>query len=156
MIRCALSLLALLLLVGCDGTEGDRLFGSAARTFNLDFTFIRIEKQVVGGVFDAMIVKYVNKPKPDSSEHWPVKVVANAPIEEGKEKDLVASDAGSVERLMPDGSQFDPMLSGVITFFELGDVGQKASGEFFITFDNSKHTTLNGVFSGTVELVGSE
>lgn len=140
----------------CDGlTDDNRLFGSAAKTYNLDFTSVRIKKQLMEGDFHAMIVEYVNEKK-DGFEEYPVKVIALAPVESGQKQDLMAG--GSITRVMPDAAQFPEMESGNITFSSI-TVGDGCTGEFFVTFvppkEGSSSTTLNGEFSGTVEQLGN-
>jgi len=140
------------LLAGCDDTAGSRLGGSVYETYNLTFNTIKIKKQVVGGTFQAMIVEYVNDSGGCANAcEIPVKVVINAPVSGGEKKDL-AKD-GAVTRVMKDNSQFPDLDKGNITFHDLPDVGGDASGEFYATFVGG--TTLNGEFSGTVQLLGN-
>jgi hypothetical protein len=140
------TLLALLALSSaCNGTESNRLFGSAATTYALDFTHVDIYKQTKGGVFMAAIVEYVNETK--KGREIPVKVVANAPVVEGQDKDLLAE--GAIIRVMPDGSQFKNIEQGHINFDSLPDAGADASGAFYITFIGG--STLNGEFSAKVQ-----
>lgn len=137
------------LAAGCNGSQSNRLFGSASTIYNLDFTSVRVNKQVIGGVFKAMVLEYVNERK--SSAEIPVKVVANAPVTEGQQKDLVKE--GAVYRVMGDGSQFKAMQKGTITFEDLPDPGGDCSGEFYITFVEGG-ITLNGEFSATLGKLG--
>jgi hypothetical protein len=142
-------------LSGCDGIgEDSRLFGSAAKTYNLDFTEVRINRQSMDGTFHAMIVEYVNQKK-GGLEEFPVKVIALAPVEAGQQKDLMTG--GSITRVMPDAAQFPEMESGNVTFSNI-EVGTHCSGEFYVTFKPAKQgsssTTLNGEFSATVGKLG--
>jgi hypothetical protein len=150
---CFAALATAALAAGCDDTAGGRLGGSVYETYNLTYNTINIKKQVVGGTFQAMIVEYVNKTGGCGNAcEIPVKVVINAPISAGEKKDL-AKD-GSVTRVMKDNSQFPDLDKGNITFHDLPDVGGEAEGEFYATFVGG--TTLNGDFSGTVQLLGNE
>lgn len=86
MTRSLLTLLLTLTLSACsDGVDGDNwIGGSAAKTYDVDFDEVRVKKQVIGGVFQAMTVEYVQIGK--AQEYIPVKVVANAPVEAGKKE----------------------------------------------------------------------
>jgi hypothetical protein len=141
---------------GCDGIgEDNRIFGSAAKTYNTDFTDVRVNRQSMDGKFHAMIVEYVNQKK-GGLEEFPVKVIALAPVEAGQQKDLMTG--GSITRVMPDAAQFPEMESGNVTFSSV-EVGTHCSGEFYVTFKPAKQgsssTTLNGEFSATVGKLGN-
>jgi hypothetical protein len=135
--------LVLFLAYGCggSGSGSNSLSGSAETTFNLSFDTVRITRQEHQGQFVAMIVAYIKTEK--SGERTPVKVVANAPVEEGQKKDLL--NEGSLSRAF-DGSEFPKMKDGFVLFDSLGTKeGESTSGEFFVAFTTG--TTLNGDFS---------
>lgn len=139
-------LVALSICLGCGAeSSGNKLSGSVERSFNLEFDQVKIERQESNNAWIAMIVTYLNS----STGEIPVKVVANAPIEAGVKHDLVTD--GKVDRFVQNGAKFkNPPQAGKahITFDTLGQVGESASGNFFVTFSDG--STLNGAFSGTV------
>jgi hypothetical protein len=129
---------------GCNGLDDcNKLGGAVAITYDLGFNKVTIEKQTKNGEFQALRVTYLN----DDSGDIPVRVVANAPVEEGKKKDLATKEA-TVYRVMQNNSQFPDVKEGHITFDSLGGVGDDADGRFYATFVDG--TTLNGDFCGTV------
>ncbi|MCC6746236.1 MAG: hypothetical protein IT371_01170 [Deltaproteobacteria bacterium] len=141
---------ALLLVAACGGgaASGNRLFGSAETQYDLVFDAVQIHRQESRGQMVAMIVTYLRGPG-TNKQAIPVKVVANAPVAEGQEKDLMKE--GALTRVMQDASQFSEMKSGKVIFDTLGGAGSAAKGRFYVTF--VKGSTLNGEFSGTVELL---
>jgi hypothetical protein len=135
---------ALAMLTGCSGLDDcNKLGGAVAITYDLGFNKVTIEKQTKAGQFQAMRVTYLN----DDSGDIPVRLVANAPVEEGKKKDLATKEA-TVYRVMQNNSQFPDVKEGHITFDTLGGAGDDADGRFYATFVDG--TTLNGEFCGTV------
>ena len=136
----------------CGSSSDKRLFGSAQSNYDLAFDVIEIQRQETsGGELDAMIVIYARDPDDPKRRQIPVKIVANAPLEEGKRRDITGS-GGALIRVMSDGAQFPEMEVGGVTFDELGGEGETASGSFNITFKESGRT-LNGEFTGTVETI---
>ncbi|MFH1131453.1 MAG: hypothetical protein V1754_08965 [Pseudomonadota bacterium] len=135
------------MLQACSSTNGT-LTGSAVQDYDLDFDMVTIHRQENGGQPIAMIVSYVRQTK--AGLEYPVKIVANWPVEQEKEKDLVQN--GSLSRIVTNDSQFPSMEQGSLAFDILGNIGENASGEFHITFEKGKGT-LNGTFSAIVGLL---
>lgn len=151
--HACVALAALLALAGCgDGTGDNELSGSSVKSYNLAFDSVVVQKQTAGGVFKAMVVRYIKQRKGANPSN-PVVVVANAPVKEGEKKDITGNN-GSIYRVMDDGSVFPDVKTGHITFSSLGEVGEKGAGEFYVTFNDSLKTTLNGTFSATVTAIG--
>ena len=147
---CLLATLPLLLALPACGGDGDNwIRGSAEKNYDLAFDTVEIGYQEKGGALDAMIVEYVREPDNKDKRQVPVKIVANKP-KAGVKHDLMGG-GGSIFRVMRDASSFPEIVSGNITFDDLGKPGDSASGEFFVTFDNGQ--TLNGGFAGTVRAV---
>jgi hypothetical protein len=147
--------------VGCGGggTDG-QLNGSVTQTYNLDFDRVDIYRQNdTAGALLAVQVKYVYRPD-TAGQRWPVIVTANAPLAAGQEKQLTGT-GGDVRRVMDDQSEFPKMKTGKIIFDELSEVGQPASGKFYITFEANPSVglktegTLNGEFDGTLRAFGT-
>jgi hypothetical protein len=145
-------LLLLLALAGGCGLEANRLYGSVKEAYSdLPFQHVDVLRQEYGGQVVAYHVIYT-----DDKGQIPVKVTANAPVEEGVAKDLM-NKGGSLTREVVNASQFPDMLRGNILFEHLGDVGSLASGNFHITFQASPSKgletegTLNGDFSATLQ-----
>lgn len=150
--RTALGVLGALLVAsltsGCGDDACNSLKGPPG--FDLVFDSVSIERQESGGNPDAMIVRYVKKLK-SGGEEIPAKVIANWPVEEGKQMNIMPPN-GNLSRTMQNQVQFPDMESANITFDKLGGAGQEASGKFYITFVKSGGT-LNGEFCGTVKLL---
>ncbi len=139
---------SILLALGCgDSSGGNRLYGSASQTYNLDFDQVDVYRQENAGQFVAIVVKYVFKPENSSLTRVPVKIVVNAPVAANQEKNLLTE--GALERLMQKSDDFPKMKMGKITFEDLGAVGERVSGKFYITFQEG--TTLNGEFETTLQ-----
>jgi hypothetical protein len=142
-------------LAGCGGGASNSLGGSVKSSYNLDFDQVQILKQVYGGEFKAIHVRYVSQPG-SSKEQTPVKVTVNAPIVVGQPKDLKTE--GTVVHLVSQGGDFPKVKQGNITFSELGDVGKTAAGKFYVTFvadpvsGVKTEGTLDGEFSATLQL----
>lgn len=149
-VRTVAVLLACVVGLTACGTEGGALSGTAVNDYDLSYDRIVIQRQESGGQPTAMIVTYVRDIS--SGVEKPVKVVTNWPLQEGVTKDLVPSGAGSVEHITVSGGGFPDLETGSITFDTLGGAGESASGKFFATFKNNGGT-LNGEFSGTIELL---
>lgn len=143
-----LGLLVTSLTGGCGDDACTSLKGPPG--YDLVFDSVSIERQESGGNPDAMIIRYIKKLK-NGIEEVPAKIIANWPVEEGKQKDIKPPN-GALSRTMQNQVQFPDMESGNITFDKLGGEGQEASGKFYITFVKSGGT-LNGEFCGTVKLL---
>jgi hypothetical protein len=110
------------------------------------------------GAFVAVIINYLYQPG-TSKSRIPVKLIVNAPVAAGQEKDLKTE--GAVTRSMPDGSEFPKaMKKATVTFDSLGEVGQNAAGKFYVTFEADPQKglttegTLDGEFSATLQQLG--
>lgn len=150
--RTALVALLGLLVASLTGACGDDACTSLKGPpgYDLVFDSVSIERQESGGNPDAMIIRYIKKLK-SGVEEVPAKVIANWPVEAGKQKDIKPPN-GNLSRTMQNQVQFPDIESGNITFDKLGGAGQEASGKFYITFAQSGGT-LNGEFCGTVKLL---
>ena len=138
---------------GCSsGNSCGDLGGSVTIDYKIcDYQKVVIQRSESEETPIAMIVGYVRETQ--GTLEWLVKVVANWPVEAGKEKDLVTG--GSVEHHAIGGAVFPDLQLGTITFDTLGEPGQNASGKFFATFVG-EGGTLNGDFSGTVQRLTPE
>jgi hypothetical protein len=143
LLACGASLLA------CG--DGGELSGTFVKEYQLSYDRVSIQRQETGGNPTAMVVEYLRaipRSKPTQFEK-PIKVVVPFPLEAGVTVDLLAQ-AGTVEHIALSGAAFPQLVSGTIVFDALGKRGEPAAGEFFATFAGGG--TLNGKFSGTVEL----
>jgi hypothetical protein len=136
-----------------DGVDGENeISGSAAKTYDLDFDEVRITKQVISGVFQAMNVLYV---RTGNIEYIPLKLVVNAPIDAGKKITITESNAALV-RVMQKGGEFSKIETGTVEYGSITP-GENCKGEFYVTFmaktEGSTKTTLNGKFEATVQQV---
>lgn len=135
--------------LACGG--GGELSGTFVNEYRLSYDRIVIQRQENGGQPTAMVVEYLRTiPRSTPAQfEKPIKVVVPFPLEAGVSVDLVAQ-AGTVEHIVVSGAAFPQVERGSIVFDTLGDAGQQAAGEFFAIFAGGG--TLNGKFSGTVEL----
>ena len=146
-----LACLALSLAAGC-GSECNELDGSIRRGFDLSFDKVVVEYQEISGQLDALKVVYIRDPA--GTPEIVARVIANAPVEEGQTKNISDPKDGGLSRAVSNGGQFPEIQSANITFDTIGEPGQEASGEFFITLgDAGSVNTLNGKFCATVERV---
>jgi len=158
--RHLLGLILLAALGGaCGGDASNSLGGSVLSSYNLDFDQVQVQRQIYNGKSMAIIVQYVYE-LGTTSQRIPVKIMVNEPVVAGQQKDLKVD--GAVTRVMPDGSEFPKDLkTATITFDSLGEVGQNASGKFYVTFEAdplkglTTEGTLDGEFSATLQQIGN-
>ncbi len=149
LLTIAAALLATASLSGCGAGDCNELSGVAEKSYDLIFDRVVINRQEnKAGDFQAMTIEYIRGSP--GEQQIPVKVIAKAPLESGKTKDI-SGDGGGITRAMSDASAFKDLTTGVITFDPLGDAGESTEGDFFVTFEDGR--TLNGEFCGTVELL---
>lgn len=159
MTRAALLVALALVFAACGDDASNSLGGSVKTSYNLDFDVVEVQKQIYNGKSIAIIVQYLYQPK-TSKQRIPVKVTVNEPVAAGQEKNLMTD--GALTRVMPDGSEFPSKLKkATITFDALGEVGQTASGKFYVTFEADPlkglqtEGTLDGEFSATLQQIGN-
>jgi hypothetical protein len=145
---------ALLALAGCGdstgpcGGGGNSLCGSASNVYKLVFEKVECFRMDQAGTPNAYIVQYVDK-----VGNMPVKIVVNAPVVQGEEKDLVKT-GGTIKHTMPSASEFPDMKEGKIFFDGLGAIGGACNGRFYITFVNTG-STLDGTFETSLKLLSA-
>jgi hypothetical protein len=132
----------------CGTTTCNALCGSVQQTYKLDFERVECLRMDQGGQPNAYIVQYVDK-----VGNMPVKIVVNAPVKQGEDKDLVATGS-TIKHTMPSASEFPEMKEGKIIFDGLGDIGGSCDGRFYVTFVKTG-STLDGGFCATMKLLSA-
>lgn len=122
---------------GCNDLIGPK-------DYDLHYDRVQIFRQA-----DAVIISFERLT--NSGTEIPAKIVANFPIDVGKEKDI--TNDGSISRTTANNVQFPDVERAVITFSELGEVGGDASGKFVVAFVSG--SSLSGEFCGTVKDLSS-